>query len=118
MNEPVKSNVQSISSSDKCKESKSSTERPISPKEDAAVSSSNHAEVNTVRVELAKDKVMSKANGPENNIVNIEGESCDYTTFEPTHLGLMDRILRLEKTVENIKAAKHDAITSGRNFEK
>ncbi|KAK1355359.1 PMD domain-containing protein [Heracleum sosnowskyi] len=109
MNETVKSRVQSMSSSDKCKERKSGTERPISPKEDAVVSSCNHAEVNTVRMELAKDEVLSKANGPESNIVNIEEESCDNTTSEITHLGLMARILRLEKTVEDIRAAKHDA---------
>ncbi|KAL8093397.1 uncharacterized protein LOC141692934 [Apium graveolens] len=112
LNDSVKSSVQSMSSSDKCKGSKSCTERPKSPKEDLFVSSSDHAKVNTVRMELAKDEVLSKANCPLNNIVSIEGESCDFSTFEISHLGLMARILRLEKIVEDIKAAKHDASTS------
>ncbi|KAK1355362.1 hypothetical protein POM88_048618 [Heracleum sosnowskyi] len=50
-------------------------------KDDAVVSNTKHAlaEVNDVDIKLAKDEVVSKANFPENNIVNIEEKTCDNT---------------------------------------
>ncbi|KAL1819364.1 hypothetical protein ACET3Z_014233 [Daucus carota] len=115
LTEAVTSGVQSKSSSDKCKERISSTERPINLKEDAVVSDGNQVKVNEATAELAND-VVRKVNSPDNHIVNIEEKSCGSTTSELAHLGLMARILRLEKIVDAIKAAKRDA-NSGGNFE-
>lgn len=112
MTEAVNLSVRSMSSSGKCKEHISSTARSINLREDAVVSNSNHSEVNNVNVKLAKDEVVSKANRPENKIFNTEDESCDNTTSELRHLGLMNRILRLEKIVDEIKAAKLEANSS------
>ena len=52
---------------------------------------------------------MSKANCPQDKIVNIKEESSDNCTSELPHLELMARILRLEAIVDAIKAAKLDA---------
>ncbi|KAL1819363.1 hypothetical protein ACET3Z_014232 [Daucus carota] len=92
--------------------SKSSTERPIKLKEDAVVSDTNHVEVNDANAELSKIEVVSKSDSSVNKIVDIEEKSCDHTSSEMRHFGLMARILRLEKIVDVIKAAKHNASSS------
>ncbi|XP_074375769.1 uncharacterized protein LOC141717547 [Apium graveolens] len=107
---------QSISSSGKCKKSKSSTEKPIDLEEDAISSKANHHEVNDNNVALASDKAVIKASCPERNIVNTVEESSDNASELP-RLGLEARIWRLEKIFDLIKAEKLDA-TSKDNLEK
>ncbi|KAL1819365.1 hypothetical protein ACET3Z_014234 [Daucus carota] len=108
MTKPLISSVQSMSSSDKIERS-SSAERLVSLKEDAVVNNTNHAEASNVDIKLAKQAVVSKANCPQDKIVNIKEESSDNCTSELPHLELMARILRLEAIVDAIKAAKLDA---------
>ncbi|KAK1358493.1 hypothetical protein POM88_051749 [Heracleum sosnowskyi] len=96
---------QGMSSSGKCKKSKTSTEKPVSKAscpDYNIVSKADHHEVNN-NIEVANEVAVSKASCPDYNIVKTEEESSGNTSKLP-QLGLEARIWRLEKIFDIIKA--------------